>query len=125
MWSPGVEKMLELAETYPQTFSSLLTLPVRQKKSNNHRFSSVTGRHIDSKPPHLANLTLAKFTFGIRVATDHRVYAWRFEFKLGSPLMAARRTTQLPGDIRALYKPIRTQCESPFQPFCLCYPLFC
>ncbi|MPC52741.1 Serine/threonine-protein kinase/endoribonuclease IRE2 [Portunus trituberculatus] len=37
-----------------------------------------------NKPPHLANLSLAKFTFGSRLATDHRVHAWRFEFKLGS-----------------------------------------
>ncbi|MPC90548.1 hypothetical protein E2C01_085540 [Portunus trituberculatus] len=39
-----------------------------------------------SKPPHLANLSLAKFLFGGRVATNHRVHAWRFEFKIGSPL---------------------------------------
>ncbi|MPC71896.1 hypothetical protein E2C01_066187 [Portunus trituberculatus] len=31
---------------------------------------------------------------------------------------------RLPGDIRPLSKPIRTQCESPLQPFSLCYPLF-
>ncbi|MPC23688.1 hypothetical protein E2C01_016747 [Portunus trituberculatus] len=29
------------------------------------------------------NLSLAKFTFDGRVATDHRVHAWRFESKLG------------------------------------------
>ncbi|MPC17219.1 hypothetical protein E2C01_010067 [Portunus trituberculatus] len=51
-----------------------------------------------SKPPHLANLSLAKFTFSGRVATDHRVHAWRFEFKLGGPLAAAQRTTWLPSD---------------------------
>ncbi|MPC43884.1 hypothetical protein E2C01_037538 [Portunus trituberculatus] len=27
---------------------------------------------------------------------DHRVHTWRFEVKLGSPLAAAWRTTQLP-----------------------------
>ncbi|MPC95395.1 hypothetical protein E2C01_090604 [Portunus trituberculatus] len=31
---------------------------------------------------------------------------------------------QLPSDIRPLCKSIRMQCESPFQPFCLCYLLF-
>ncbi|MPC48167.1 hypothetical protein E2C01_041935 [Portunus trituberculatus] len=36
--------------------------------------------------PHLVNLSLAKITFGSRVATNHRVHAWRFKFKLGSPL---------------------------------------
>ncbi|MPC52325.1 hypothetical protein E2C01_046190 [Portunus trituberculatus] len=51
-----------------------------------------------SKPPHLANLSLAKFSFGGRVATDHRVHAWRFEFQLGGLLASARRTTRLPGD---------------------------
>ncbi|MPC86243.1 hypothetical protein E2C01_081065 [Portunus trituberculatus] len=56
---------------------------------------------------------------------DHRVHARRFEFKLGSPLVAAQRITQLPSDVRPLSKPIRTQCESPLQPFCWCYPLFC
>ncbi|MPC21169.1 hypothetical protein E2C01_014145 [Portunus trituberculatus] len=32
---------------------------------------------------------------------------------------------RLPGDIRPLSKPIRTQCETLLQPFCLCCPLFC
>ncbi|MPC51954.1 hypothetical protein E2C01_045812 [Portunus trituberculatus] len=58
------------------------------------------------------NLSLAKFTSGGTVATDHRLHAWQFELKLGSPLAAAQRTTQLPSD-------------SPLQPFCLCYPLLC
>ncbi|MPC30263.1 hypothetical protein E2C01_023524 [Portunus trituberculatus] len=31
----------------------------------------------------------------------------------------------VPGNIKALSKPIRMQCESPHQLFCLCYPLFC
>ncbi|MPC37658.1 hypothetical protein E2C01_031146 [Portunus trituberculatus] len=48
------------------------------------------------------NSALAKFTFGGRVATDHRVHALRFEFKLGGHLAAVRRTTQLPGVVRAL-----------------------
>ncbi|MPC38367.1 hypothetical protein E2C01_031873 [Portunus trituberculatus] len=74
--------------------------------------------YLHSRPPHLANLSLVKFTFGGRVVTDHRVHAWRFEFKLGGPLAAAQRTMWLP-------KPIRMQRESPLQPFYLCYTLFC
>ncbi|MPC86646.1 hypothetical protein E2C01_081481 [Portunus trituberculatus] len=27
---------------------------------------------------------------------DHQVHAWRFEYKLGGPLVAARRTMRLP-----------------------------
>ncbi|MPC59586.1 hypothetical protein E2C01_053610 [Portunus trituberculatus] len=74
------------------------------------------------KPPYLVNLSLAEFTFGGRVAKEHQAHAWQFEFKLGDPLAAAQRTTWLLSDVS---KPIRTQCESPLQPFCLCYPLFC
>ncbi|XP_045121982.1 uncharacterized protein LOC123510713 [Portunus trituberculatus] len=33
------------------------------------------------------------------MAMDHRVYTWRFEFKLGGLLAPARRTTRLPGDV--------------------------
>ncbi|MPC82875.1 hypothetical protein E2C01_077561 [Portunus trituberculatus] len=47
---------------------------------------------------------------------DHRVHAWQFELKLGGPLVAARRTTRLAGDVRPLSKPIRSPCESPLQP---------
>lgn len=79
--------------------------------------------NIYRKPPHLANLSLVKFTFGDRVATDHRVHAWRFELKLGGPLAAARRTTRLSGDVRPLSKLIRTQSESPFSHF-VC-PVLC
>lgn len=74
--------------------------------------------YIYSKSLHLVTLSLAKFTFGCRVAMDHRVYTLWFEFKLGGPLGAARWTRRLPGDVR-------TQCESPLQPHCLWYPLFC
>ncbi|MPC58441.1 hypothetical protein E2C01_052446 [Portunus trituberculatus] len=73
-----------------------------------------------SKPPHLANLSWAKFTFGGRVATDHRMHTWRFAFKLGRRMA----NHAAPGDVRPLSKPIRTQCESPLHPFCLCYRLF-
>ncbi|MPC36373.1 hypothetical protein E2C01_029830 [Portunus trituberculatus] len=51
-----------------------------------------------SKSPHLANLSFAKFTFSGRVATDHRVHTWRFEFKLGRKANHAaprRRQTSL------------------------------
>ncbi|MPC27573.1 CLIP-associating protein 1-B [Portunus trituberculatus] len=40
-----------------------------------------------NKALHLANLILAKFTFGGRVAMDHQVHVWRF--KLSGPLAAA------------------------------------
>ena len=49
------------------------------------------------------------------------MHTWRFEFKLGGPLVAAWRATRLPGDVKPLSKPIRMHFESPLQTYCLWY----
>ncbi|MPC27259.1 hypothetical protein E2C01_020427 [Portunus trituberculatus] len=45
---------------------------------------------VKSKSQNLPNFSLAKFTFGGRVAMDHTVHIWQFQFKLGGPMVAAR-----------------------------------
>ncbi|MPC82259.1 hypothetical protein E2C01_076913 [Portunus trituberculatus] len=39
-----------------------------------HSINTTDSLPIKHKPPHLANLSLAKLTFGGRVATEHRVH---------------------------------------------------